>query len=71
MIRMNGDIGIWIKILKGAKCGLLPYLYNLCREVFKRLKFGRNKDRGRISINNLRFADDAAIMVLLEKEQQR
>lgn len=48
------------------------HICTICAEsFFKRLKFGRNKDKGRISINNLRFVDDAAIIVLLEKEQQR
>lgn len=72
-VRLNGRTGKWIKIRKGARqgCGLSPDLFNLyTEEVFDFINELEGVGIGGRNINNLRFADDTALIALAEAKLQ-
>ena len=72
-IRINGTIGKWIKIRKGARqgCGMSPDFFNLYgEEIIKLIKDLEGVRLGGRNVNNLRFADDATLIADSEEKLQ-
>jgi len=63
-VRVNGKIGNWIKILKGAwqGCVMSPDFFNVYGEEIMETTEDIGVQIGGRNINNLRFADDAALI---------
>ena len=72
-VRVNGKIGNWIKILKGARqgCVMSPDFFNVYgEEVMETIQDMEGVKIGGRNINNLRFADDAALIADSEVKLQ-
>jgi hypothetical protein len=72
-VRIKDKLGKWIRILKGARqgCGLSPEFFNTYgEEIIENMKELEGIEVGGRNINNLRFADDAAIMSSSQKTLQ-
>ena len=73
-IRINGNLGTWIKILKGTRqgCVLSPDFFNIYgEEIMSEIEDKEGVSVGGRNINNLRFADDAALIADSQEKLQR
>ena len=73
-IRINGEIGEWVDIQKGVRqgCILSPDLFNLYSEkALRKIKTCDGVHLGETNYNNLRYADDTALIADSEEKLQR